>query len=408
MDGIQKRQIRKFELYGFLKNLKFFEPFLIVYLFSFEISLFQIGLLYSIREVIIYSFEIPSGVLADRFGKKNELILCFIFYIFSFTLFFIGGPYYIFVIGFVLYGFGEAFRSGTHKALIMDYLDYETLSVSKSEIYGKTRSRSLQGSMVSSFLAIIFVFVLPEIKYLFLIAIIPYLVDILLIISYPKYMNKRLDTTFSFKKFLKDNVDSVVYSLKDKEMRGLLYSSSTYNAWFKSVKDYVQPILVMMTVSFVVISGITEDETVLIYLAVLYMVIFFISSLGSKYAYRFKPFMTEESITTYIWIPSAILMLTLGLFIENIVVVIIVFILFYLIFNIRKPLMIELIGDVCEKDKRSSVLSIESQLTSLFIIVMAPLFGYLSDTYSIAMMFILFSSAILVFEVGKLLTRKNV
>ena len=138
------------------------------------------------------------------------------------------------------------------------------------------------------------------------------------------------------------------------------------------------------------------------------MVIFFISSLGSKYAYRFKPFMTEESITTYIWIPSAILMLTLGLFIENIVVVIIVFILFYLIFNIRKPLMIELIGDVCEKDKRSSVLSIESQLTSLFIIVMAPLFGYLSDTYSIAMMFILFSSAILVFEVGKLLTRKNV
>ena len=116
----------------------------------------------------------------------------------------------------------------------------------------------------------------------------------------------------------------------------------------------------------------------------------------------------EESITTYIWIPSAILMLTLGLFIENIVVVIIVFILFYLIFNIRKPLMIELIGDVCEKDKRSSVLSIESQLTSLFIIVMAPLFGYLSDTYSIAMMFILFSSAILVFEVGKLLTRKNV
>jgi len=352
MDGIQKRQIRKFELYGFLKNLKFFEPFLIVYLFSFEISLFQIGLLYSIREVIIYSFEIPSGVLADRFGKKNELILCFIFYIFSFTLFFIGGPYYIFVIGFVLYGFGEAFRSGTHKALIMDYLDYETLSVSKSEIYGKTRSRSLQGSMVSSFLAIIFVFVLPEIKYLFLIAIIPYLVDILLIISYPKYMNKRLDTTFSFKKFLKDNVDSVVYSIKDKEMRGLLYSSSTYNAWFKSVKDYVQPILVMMTVSFVVISGITEDETVLIYLAVLYMVIFFISSLGSKYAYRFKPFMTEESITTYIWIPSAILMLTLGLFIENIVVVIIVFILFYLIFNIRKPLMIELIGDVCEKDKR--------------------------------------------------------
>lgn len=63
-------QIIKFGMYGLLKNLRFFEPFLLLYLIQSGLSLFQIGLLYSIREATMYIFEIPSGVIADRYGKK--------------------------------------------------------------------------------------------------------------------------------------------------------------------------------------------------------------------------------------------------------------------------------------------------------------------------------------------------
>ena len=126
-----KRQIRKFNLYGFLKNLKLFEPFLLYYIFISVDDYLHIGILIAIRELIIYVFEVPSGVLADKYGKKNQLILCFSFYILSFIAFFIGGDFYVFVIAFILYGFGEAFRSGTHKAMIMDYLDNEKSSCNR-------------------------------------------------------------------------------------------------------------------------------------------------------------------------------------------------------------------------------------------------------------------------------------
>ena len=85
--------IRKFCFYGLFKNLKFFEPFLIIYLLSMDLSLFSIGILYSIREITNYIFEVPSGLFADHYGKKTELMICFVMYIISFVFFFIGGAF---------------------------------------------------------------------------------------------------------------------------------------------------------------------------------------------------------------------------------------------------------------------------------------------------------------------------
>ena len=67
-------QIKKFCAYGFLKNLKFFEPYLLIFLMGKGISLFEIGILISVREIIINVFEIPSGVIADYFGRKRNCI----------------------------------------------------------------------------------------------------------------------------------------------------------------------------------------------------------------------------------------------------------------------------------------------------------------------------------------------
>lgn len=89
-------QIKKFCYYGFLKNLRFFEPYFYIYLLQVvQLNLFQIGILFSLRELTTYVFEIPSGVFADQYGKKNELVLCFVFYIISFFLFYVGSQYLI-------------------------------------------------------------------------------------------------------------------------------------------------------------------------------------------------------------------------------------------------------------------------------------------------------------------------
>ena len=86
------------------------------------------------------------------------------------------------------------------------------------------------------------------------------------------------------------------------------------------------------------------------------------------------------------WLLSGVSFLVLSIFIENLFVLAIVFLAIYIFLNIRKPLMIEKIGDTTREDKRASVLSVESQFTSLLIALFAPVLGFIADTYSISTM----------------------
>jgi len=133
--------------------------------------------------------EIPSGILADRFGRKLAMILSFSFYILSFILFYFFNIIGIYFFGMIIYGFADAFRSGTHKAMIFDYLEANNWADKKIQYYGYTRSWSLFGSALSSLIAAFIVFYSKSYRPIFLYSIIPYLLNFWLIISYPNYLN---------------------------------------------------------------------------------------------------------------------------------------------------------------------------------------------------------------------------
>lgn len=384
-----KLQITKFGLYGFLKNLRFFEPYLLYYLTIISgLNLFHVGILYSIREIIIYVFEIPSGVIADRYGKKTELVFCFIFYIISFILFFIATSYFMFILAMILFGFGEAFRSGTHKAMIMQYLDKNQIAKRKSKIYGQTRSMSLIGSMIMSLISIVFIIWLPEVRYLFLISIIPYVIDLLLILSYPSYLNDKTAEKFELKDFLKENVRSIKYAFTDRKVRQLLFGASSYQAAFKSLKDYIQPIIISISMGVILFSNYTLDENLKIYVGVIYAVIYLVSSIASKNAHYVVEKYDNRNIINLMWLFSGLAMILLSFFLNNIIIVFLIFLLFYIFLNIRRPLMVEEVGNATDPSKRASILSVESQLTSLLVAIFAPILGYIADN-NMQLMFIL-------------------
>src|SRR6056297_1608763 len=244
--------IWKFCAYGFLKNLKLFEPYLMIYLLGMGQDLFQIGLLYSIREIITYIFEIPSGVLADNYGKKRELMTCFIFYIISFLFFFAGSNFIILAGAIFFFGLGEAFRSGTHKAMIYSYLEMKGWFNEKTFVYGRTRSFSLAGSSISSFLSILFVLNLPAMRWIFVICTIPYLLDFILIWSYPDYLDERTSSNFTFKGFLQIIARSIREISQRPILRKILLSSSVFDGLFRAIKDYIQPIMAILVLSTLV------------------------------------------------------------------------------------------------------------------------------------------------------------
>jgi len=289
----------------------------------------------------------------------------------------------------IFFGFGEAFRSGTHKAMIMAYLDKKDIKDSKSKVYGKTRSFSLVGSTVSSLISIIFIITLPNLSWLFIIAIIPYILDMILILTYPKFLNERIDSRFSIKEFLKENVRAIKYVFSSRNIRSLLIGSASYNAGFKSIKDYIQPLIVSITLSVVLFSSFSAEDNTNMYLGFIYSVIYLISAFATYNSHKLTKYIKRDKIVTSMWILSGISLITLAIFINSLAAILVVFLLLYIFLNIRKPLVIEKIGNSVDSQKRASVLSIESQFTSLLIALFAPVLGLIADVYSLKLMLML-------------------
>ena len=148
----------RFRLYGFLKNLRFFEPFLILFFREMGFSFLQIGLLYAIREFSTNLLELPTGVLADSFGRRKAMMISFASYIGSFIIFYLLPRFWAYACAMILFAMGETFRSGTHKAMILEHLRIHGWEDQKIAYYGQTRAASQLGSALAALLAGVLVF----------------------------------------------------------------------------------------------------------------------------------------------------------------------------------------------------------------------------------------------------------
>ena len=167
------RMFPRFALYGFLKNLRFFDPFIILIFREAGLTFLQIGLLYAIRDVATNILEIPTGIFADAFGRRKSMLMAFGAYIISFLIFYEFTGFSIYALAMVLFAFGEAFRSGTHKALILEHLTLNNMGHLKVEYYGRTRAFSQFGSSINALIAATLVFYRGDYRTMFLAATIP-------------------------------------------------------------------------------------------------------------------------------------------------------------------------------------------------------------------------------------------
>ena len=102
--------LARFSLYGFLKNQRYFEPFIILFFLDKGLSFTQIGFLIGFRELAINLMEIPSGAVADLFGRRRSMMLSFVAYIISFTVFGFSQVYWHLFIAMFFFSIGEAFN----------------------------------------------------------------------------------------------------------------------------------------------------------------------------------------------------------------------------------------------------------------------------------------------------------
>ena len=397
---LKDRQYYKFCIYGFLRNLRFFEAFLIIYLIDKDFSYTTIGILYAIREVSANILEIPSGITADILGRKKTLSASFLAYIFSFLIFYFFNGFLVYAIGFALYGVGEAFRSGTHKGMIADYLKKLSRKDQMIDYYGHTRSWSQSGLALSSLIAGLIVFYSGKYQMIFLFSTIPYVLNFFLILSYPAYLDKSGKQTKTKKREqIKVLLRSSVKTLTDRKVLNLLNISALHTAYLKAMKDYIQPLILALVVSLPYFTSYSVEQRSAVFIGLIYCFIFILTSQASAYAGRFAKSTVKNipEITLFTGLIAGVLSgllyickMPLG--------AVIFFILIYLVENLRKPVLTGYISEHVENSILTSVLSVQSQLKTGFTAFIALLFGVTADRTGIGMAFIIVSSGLIVFS----------
>ncbi|EZP76683.1 hypothetical protein H839_08803 [Parageobacillus genomosp. 1] len=74
--------------------------------------------------VVILLFEVPTGMVADLYGRKRTLLIGSMLSLFYALLMMVGGHFFVFTLAFALAGLAGTFHSGAHNALLCDTLLY--------------------------------------------------------------------------------------------------------------------------------------------------------------------------------------------------------------------------------------------------------------------------------------------
>ncbi len=398
-------QFWKFSFYGFVKNLRFFDPYLILFFREVGISYFEIGVLFSIREIATNILELPTGIIADSYGRRRAMMAAFFVYILSFVVFYFFPAFIPYIGAMLLFAVGEAFRSGTHKAMILDYITRNGMADQKVHYYGHTRSWSQRGSALSALLAGLIVFVHGQYHQVFLYSILPYIIGFFLIKSYPEYLdyNDAADESKSsisegestnvgvkIKRELRASVKATLKDFRDllnyKKLRCLMLNSSVYDGVFKTAKDYIQPIMRNLALGLPVLMALGEQKRVALMIGALYFFLYMltaaVSQRSGKVAERFS---TPEKGLNLTYLVSILVVVALGvsMLYNASLAAVVLFIGFYVLQNLRRPMTLGYVSEKIKGTVMATGLSTESQLKTLIVAVAAPIFGALVDTVGI-------------------------
>ena len=390
--------IFRFCLYGFLKNQRFFEPFFLLAMLDRDLSFMQFGLLIGAQSLVQSILEIPSGVFADSLGRRRALVLSMLSYIGAFAIFGFSGTFAPLLAAAALMGFGDSFRSGTHKAMIFRWLELNGKQNQRTKIYGKTRSWSKLGSALSALIAAGIVLATDSYTAIFFLSMIPYVVLIGSIATYPR----ELDNPRAHRSHNGDGQDTddanqprrsflsplrqVLASVRTKrELRTLLVESVAFDSIFTSAKDYIQPAIAVIAITSGAAlfknSQLSEIQQTCLFVGVVFAAMSVLASLASRHAHRLD---TRGTGARTLWRASFVIyiLIALGALADLSAVVVIAFVALYAAQNAWRPILMGRLDKVTDTASGATLLSVEHQARGVAAMIGAPLIGFLVDTAS--------------------------
>jgi len=340
-----------------------FMPIVVLFYEENGLELRHVFILQAIYSVSIVALEIPSGYLADAWGRKYTLVLGSILGFFGFLTYSFSYGFTGFLIAEIILGIGQSLISGADSALLYDSL----LESGKKEEYIKYEGRLVStGNFAEAFAGILGgLLATMSLRY-------PYYVQtVISATAIPASM--LLIEPKTHKKIIKMSLNHILkivrYSLHDnKELKWNIIYSSVIGAATLTMAWFVQPYLnlVALPLSFFGIMWTLLNLTV---------------GISSMYAHKieFRLKQPNTIIGIAILIPAGFIALSRIHALWGIAILF----LFYIFRGIATPVLKDYINRLCDSDVRATVLSVRNFVIRVFFAVIGPLAGWYSDKYTL-------------------------
>lgn len=370
--------ITKLSLINFFTNLFFLSPVVVFFYQQRGLNYFQILALESVLVLSGFLFEIPTGIFADKFGKKISVILGVLLMAVEPIIFLFAESFLLFAASFAIYGVGLAFLSGTIEAMIYDSLKAERKQHLMKKAMGSFGSASLLAMVVAPVIGSYIArdLLMPQFIFNICLTIGAGIIGVLLSLMLKDSEQKKAGGESPIE-LLKEGINLLRGNRK--LLRIALLSIFT-SPFFYEFHYLYQPYLKMSGVE-VALFGIIFSAALLL------------SALLRKYAYTFEKLCGMKRAILLATLLPGLLYLAMA-FVFHPLFAVVLFVANVSVMQLQAPLFSDYKNKHIPARIRATALSLICTLGSAYVILMRLLIGWLADI-NLSYSFLLMGSVII-------------
>lgn len=370
-----RRNIKLDYVYRFISSIDITSAIWVLYLSFKGFNLVEIGLLEGIFHVTKFLLEVPTGAVADLWGRKKTLISSRILSFISCIIMIFGNSFLEIAIGFIVSSFSLALNSGSEEALVYDSLKV----LGEEERYIKVNGIINVLIEIAQIFAVFIGGLLSEIsfKISYLAAAVISLISLVISLGFYEVEKNKIKKQNIIKSHFKACLEIIMNEkaiMKIMIFFGILFSVETTSHF------YMQEYLKIMDFSKSQIAGLFVLKGIL-------------GAIGAKYSYRVHDLLGKKGTMKYIPLITGVLLM--GINIEG-VIAIISFVMIGGVIGIAYPLSSNYINELIPSEQRATMISLDSMLFSILMIIIFPAVGVIAQYLSLGITFMLLGMILIV------------
>jgi MFS family permease len=355
-----KRNIRTYYFYTIFSNLLILGPILIIYLKAKGLTFTQIMLINSISAVSVVLFEVPTGAVADRIGRKYSVIIGAGLWGISLMVYVFARGFYLFALAEIIFALGSTFKSGSDIALIYDSLKKLNREDEFQRIEGRAKSYSFYAQAVGSIAAGFLYKLNMELPMIISSVFMVLTVIVSLLFIEPPIEDKH-DT--KAETYIKQITESGKYILSNEKVKAIILYSMVFYIFYRAGFFFYQPYF-------------QEVNIPVDYFGVIFFIFNITAGIISKNSYKI---MNKTKKKTLMFLSSLLIASFIILGITKIWIGVFAILFQQVARGLYIPVTRKYLNKNIPSNKRATILSFFSLLTNLSAALAYPLFGALSD-----------------------------